>query len=186
MNDDTTDLPGRSWTIDSPDLHRVLSGMAARLSPPWFDQSLRSDLLQEVLLRLTELSGTPSGDRRRFLSSFLWQTVAYVRNEVARREGKRQQRELSLAEADTDPGNEGQGPAPQYGRVRLAETGRAIRCCLQRLRYERRVAVTLYLMGFKNREIAQSLRCRKKSAENRVYRGLEQLRACLVEQGVEQ
>jgi RNA polymerase sigma-70 factor, ECF subfamily len=67
-------------------------------------------------------------------------------------------------------------------------TGRAIReaiaDCLSRVILSRRRAVMLYLQGHSFAEIADLLSCAKKKAENLVYRGLADVRACLTAKGI--
>jgi RNA polymerase sigma-70 factor (ECF subfamily) len=47
------------------------------------------------------------------------------------------------------------------------------------LQDRRRTAVTLHLQGFRTGEVAAALGWTEKQAENLVYRGLADLRACL-------
>ncbi len=63
--------------------------------------------------------------------------------------------------------------------------GREIRSCLDNILPSRREAVTLYLLGCPVPEIAQRLTCREKSADNRVYRGMKDLRQCLLSKGIQ-
>jgi RNA polymerase sigma-70 factor (ECF subfamily) len=56
--------------------------------------------------------------------------------------------------------------------------------CLGRLSEDRRVAVTLYLQGFRMSETAVALAWAEKRVENLLYRGLKELRLCLGEKGV--
>jgi RNA polymerase sigma-70 factor (ECF subfamily) len=64
------------------------------------------------------------------------------------------------------------------------EVGRAIEVCLGGLRQERRMAVTLHLLGHSMAEIAKLAAWNHKRAENLVYRGLDDLRACLTAKGL--
>jgi RNA polymerase sigma-70 factor (ECF subfamily) len=63
------------------------------------------------------------------------------------------------------------------------ELGAAIRDCLARTKRERRLAVTLYLMGHSVPEAARILGWDEKRTENLVYRGLADVRQCLVRKG---
>lgn len=63
------------------------------------------------------------------------------------------------------------------------ELGVAVRGCLTCLSRERRLAVTLHLQGQSVPEVARLLGWDAKRAENLVYRGLGNLRACLIGKG---
>ena len=123
----------------------------------------REDLVQMALLRLLERPAgegtTPRG------ASYLWR-VAYtvVIDEIRR--FRRQQRQVEQLPAD-----ERGTPGPE-ARSELLE-------CLGALQDRRRTAVTLHLEGFRTAEVATALGWTEKQAENLVYRGLADLRACL-------
>lgn len=185
---------GRTWTLDDPSLQGVLKRMVEALCPAWFSADLREDVLQEIWFRLARHGDHPDGARREFNSTFLWVTTRNVRNERARNAVRRIQREVPLASDEqegpassepADPYPAAPSPDPNPGQAALGRAiGRAIRQCLSRLRPERRRAVTLYLLGFKVPEIAHRLGWTMKSAEGRVYKGLQQLRDSLVDAGV--
>jgi len=63
------------------------------------------------------------------------------------------------------------------------ELGTAVRDCLTAASRERRLAVTLYLQGHTVPETARILGWDNKRAENLVYRGLADLRQCLLGKG---
>jgi RNA polymerase sigma-70 factor (ECF subfamily) len=65
-----------------------------------------------------------------------------------------------------------------------AEIGRGIQDCLVCLKRERRLAVTLYLQGQGVVDISRVLEWPRKSVENLVYRGLADLRQCLLAKGL--
>ena len=64
------------------------------------------------------------------------------------------------------------------------QIGREIVECLSHLNRERRLAVTLYLQGHSVPEAARGLDWPAKRTENLVYRGLANLRACLLRKGL--
>ena len=64
------------------------------------------------------------------------------------------------------------------------EIGQGIRDCLARLKNERRMAVTLYLQGHSVPEASRILEWSTKRTENLVYRGLADLRECLLSKGL--
>ena len=67
--------------------------------------------------------------------------------------------------------------------ARLNELGAAVRACLGGLKRERRLAVTLHLQGHSVPETARLLGWVVKRTENLVYRGLADLRQCLMAKG---
>lgn len=71
---------------------------------------------------------------------------------------------------------------PEQG-VLLGEIGRDMFACLQQLDPLRRRAITLHLQGLVRHEVAGILGWTVKQTENRVYRGLADLRRCLSSKG---
>ena len=65
-----------------------------------------------------------------------------------------------------------------------SEIGRGILDCLSRMSRERRLAVTLYLQGHTVPEASRVLEWTAKRTENLVYRGLADLRECLLSKGL--
>jgi len=123
----------------------------------------REDLVQMALVRLLERRASEGTSPRG--ASYLWR-VAYtvVIDEIRR--FRRQQRQ-----AEQLPGDERGTPGP--------EARSEIQGCLDALQDRRRTAVILHLQGFRTREVANALGWTEKQAENLVYRGLADLRACL-------
>lgn len=64
------------------------------------------------------------------------------------------------------------------------QTGRGILACLARMKAERRRAVTLYLQGHSVPESSRILGWNRKRTENLVFRGLMDLRQCLIKKGL--
>ena len=64
------------------------------------------------------------------------------------------------------------------------EIGRGIEDCLAQMSDERRLAVTLYLQGHTVPEASRILDWSAKRTENLVYRGLADLRECLMLKGM--
>jgi RNA polymerase sigma-70 factor (ECF subfamily) len=143
-------------------IRQVLIRAVERHCPPAL-AAHREDLVQMALVRLLERprgeGSTPRG------ASYLWR-VAYtvVIDEIRR--FRRQQRQ-----AEQLPAGEHRTPGPE-ARSELLE-------CLAALQDRRRTAVTLHLRGFRTGEVATALGWTEKQAENLVYRGLADLRACL-------
>ena len=75
------------------------------------------------------------------------------------------------------------GPDPER-RAQARALGREIRQCLETIVPSRRTAVTLHLLGCPVAEISRRLGCSEESADNRVYRGMKDLRDCLEAKGL--
>ena len=143
-------------------IRQVLIRAVERHCPPAL-AAHREDLVQMALLRLLERPrGEGSAPRG---ASYLWR-VAYtvVIDEIRRfRRQQRQAEQLPVEQRGT--------PGPE-ARSELLD-------CLGVLQDRRRTAVTLHLQGFRTGEVAATLGWTEKQAENLVYRGLADLRACL-------
>lgn len=153
-----------------------------RVCPPWLgDQA--EDLAHVAYLKVVDL------DRRRRAAGrpeprpeYLWK-VAYttVIDEIRRR---RRRREVSLEEGVVPFETASPAPDPETSAAgRLL--GEAIRDCLRQLIPARRTPVLLRLAGHTVSELADLIGATPKRAENLVYRGLADLRACLRGKGVE-
>ena len=143
-------------------IRQVLIRAVERHCPPAL-AAQREDLVQTALVRLLERPrGEGSSPRG---ASYVWR-VAYtvVIDEIRR--FRRQQRQ-----AEQLPEGEQRTPGPE-ARSELLE-------CVGALQERRRTAVTLHLEGFRTAEVATALGWTEKQAENLVYRGLADLRACL-------
>lgn len=179
----TTTPRSTTWALDCLKLQESLEKMVGALCPKWFGPDLREEVSQETLLRLVQLGDLPGNEPREFCSSFLYKTISNVRLEMVRRIGKQRIRESILA-SDEESYLEILCPHANPERVvRSGEIGHCIDECLRRLQPDRHRAVTLHLLGLKVPEIAHQLGWKKKSAENRVFRGLDQLRTCLKQRG---
>ncbi len=156
---------GDDGSQDDPDgiarIRAVLIRAVERHCPPAL-AAHREDLVQVAMVRLLERPGEGTAARG---ASYLWR-VAYtvVIDEIRRfRRQERQAEELARGERGT--------PGPE-ARSEILD-------CLDGLQDRRRVAVTLHLQGFRTSEVAGALGWTEKQAENLVYRGLADLRACL-------
>lgn len=76
------------------------------------------------------------------------------------------------------------GPDP-HAVVQARQIGRAIRDCLSRLPPPRLRAVVLHMWGYNARQMERLLGWNVKRAHNLVFRGLENLRECLVLKGIQ-
>jgi RNA polymerase sigma-70 factor (ECF subfamily) len=127
--------------------------------------SARDDLVQSAMVRILER------DRHEDLSgrgtSYVWKVAQSVMVDELRRLG----RERRLVEEVSGQGRSFVDPA----------SGIQLRQCLSRLEKRRRMAVTLHLSGLRIPEVARASGWTEKTAENLIYRGLDDLRALLTE-----
>ena len=142
------------------------------------------DIVQVAWLRIEELRRRSEG--REELSSFYLRRTAYsaVIDELRRR---RRRAEVALPTPDAEGGGHheipGAAPTPEQHSAGR-EIGEAIRVCLGALVRPRRLAVALQLQGHSVPEVGSLLGWSVKKAENLVYRGLADLRACLAAKGL--
>ncbi len=100
-------------------------------------------------------------------------------DEIRRRRRRREQ--TGMEDEMTD--NEATEPDPERRSI-ARSLGREIRRCLEEIVASRRMAVTLHLLGCPVPEVSRRLRCSVKSADNRIYRGMKNLRDCLATKGL--
>ncbi|MCA9488951.1 MAG: RNA polymerase sigma factor [Myxococcales bacterium] len=168
-------VPATDAGHDYAELRSRLTTAMRRVCPPWLaDQS--DDLVQMSLMRI--LRGYADAQLN---TSFLHRVAHSVVIDEIRRRKRRNEVGItpSLPErirSDT--------PSPE-GVARGTEIGDAILECLAALLQDRRRAVTLHLQGHSVPEVAELLGFDRKQAENHVYRGLKDLRAALVERGLQ-
>lgn len=164
------------------DLERVRRFLiaAVRRSCPAAIAAEADDVVQQALIKLSK-TRIVSEENRGVPASYLWR-VAYTTliDEIRRRERRR---EVPLA--DDSPTVVPIAPHPDPEREAVSRgIGEEIRDCLQRMAEARRRAVTLHLVGHTVPEIARLLSWQPKQADNRVYRGMADLRRCLTTKGV--
>lgn len=186
---------GAAWADERYEALRAeLVRAVRRVCPGWLADR-RDDLVQVALLRVIEIERRGEGARE-LAPAYLARTAYCVLIDEIRK--LRRRREVPL-----DPGDRGGGErgdrgdrserswdlaAPQPGPQQVSEAGeigRGIRACLGRMVAPRRMAVTLHLLGHGVPEVARLLLWSGKRAENLVYRGLDDLRRCLREKGLE-
>ena len=150
-------------------LRTVLVRAVGKHCPPEL-ASFREDLVQVALLKLAERrevgEGNPAPE-----ASYAWKVAFTVVIDELR---KRRRGQAYALEVASQPGVHASSP----------EVGLAIDDCLERLLDDRRVAVTLYLQGFRMLESATAMGWTEKRVENLLYRGLKELRLCLEQKGV--
>jgi RNA polymerase sigma-70 factor (ECF subfamily) len=149
----------------------------SRVCPRLFSDR-REDLVHDCLLRVMDVMRKSEG--RRLTSSYLYKVAYSVLIDEIRRVRRRRESPLAEGEPAVDAGARGNPEAAAAGR----EIGDGILECLRRLIRERRLGVTLYLQGHSVAEAAKILDWAPKKTENLVYRGLADLRDCLLSKGI--
>jgi RNA polymerase sigma-70 factor (ECF subfamily) len=161
------------------ELREGLARAISRICPPWLAAS-REDLVQAALIKVMELRRRGEGSGG-FASSYLWKVAHSALVDEIRRRRRRREQPLD----DEPPGAEPAvgDPGPEE-RALGGELGRAIRWCLEKMVRPRRQAVTLHLQGHRVKETASLMGWAVKRADNLIYRGLQDLRACLEAKGL--
>ena len=130
---------------------------------------MREDLVHVAFLKLAERGKFEESKAPE--ASYLWRVAFTVVIDELR---KRRRGEAYASEVASRAEVRASGP----------DIGLEIDDCLSRLSDDRRVAVTLYLQGFRMLETATASGWTEKRVENLLYRGLKELRLCLGEKGV--
>ena len=132
------------------------------------------------MIKLHRLAESGEGTAR-FSASYLEKTAYSAVVDEIRRAYRRKDEAVDGAQLQAHARED--DPAPD--RLAAAgEIGAGILDCLRALVLARRLAVTYYLLGCSVPETARYLRWSAKKAENGVYRGLADLRACLTRKGL--
>jgi RNA polymerase sigma-70 factor (ECF subfamily) len=155
-----------------------------RQCPAWLSDQAQ-DIAQAALIKVMAVEQRAEGERP--LSPFYLHRAAHsaLVDEIRRR---KRRPEISLQDG-TEPGGDqsprfeprAQGDPERSASFR--ELGAAVRDCLLGAKRERRLAVTLYLQGHSVPEVARILGWDAKRTDNLVYRGLADLRQCLMGKG---
>jgi RNA polymerase sigma-70 factor (ECF subfamily) len=169
--------------IDYARLRTDLARAVARVCPGWL-ASQRDDLVQTAFIRVMQVieakaRSADEGEGIKALQASYLYKVAYsaLVDEIRR---VRRRRETGLEDVTVEP-IERSDPERTASSSEIAG---AIRDCLSRLKEERRLAVTLYLQGHSVPSAARVLDWTAKRTENLVYRGLAELRQCLLSKGM--
>ena len=163
---------------DYGQLRLQLEGAVRRICPQWL-RNRSEDLVQVALIKVFEIRRKSEGNRS-FSSSYLWR-VAYsaLIDEIRR---QRRRKETGVADEDLEREAAILDPDPE-ALLAGSQIGEGIQQCLNKLVASRRLAMTLYLQGHSVPSAAEVLGFSPKKTENLVYRGLQQLRECLVKKG---
>ncbi len=176
-------MPSRLQLIDVAELRRTLARVVTRVCPAWL-AAQRDDVVQAAVMRVVSVldKSASTGEADPPVStSYLYKAAQSALIDEIRRVRRRRETDFETTAASTFavPGDDPERKAA------WREVGRGIRSCLQQLKRERRMTVTLYLQGHDVREAARILDWPVKRTENLVYRGLADLRACLKSKGME-
>lgn len=159
------------------DLDRALT----RICPAWLVDR-KDDLVQTAMAALLEKKDR-GGEVDRPRSSSYYRRKAYwlLVDEIRRH---RRMRETALEDSGMAVDGTSSRVSPERESL-SREVGQAIEACLQEMVRPRRLAVVLHLQGHTVREAAGILSWGRKRTDNLVYRGLANLRSCLVRKGFE-
>jgi RNA polymerase sigma-70 factor (ECF subfamily) len=177
----STDVVGDE-VLDFATLRQDVARAVARLCPRWMADR-RDDLVQAAVMRVMHITAKRSaaGEGNQFLSpSYLYKVAYSVLVDEIRRFRR-------LSETNLEDETVGHAASATENPERTAaskEIGRGIQGCLARMKRERRLAVTLHLQGHTVVEAARILDWAAKQTENLVYRGLADLRKCLLAKGI--
>ena len=162
--------------LDVEQLRADIVRAVRSVCPRWLAQHA-DDLSQIAVSRILDRLRTAEGHLE-LSQGYLYRTAySVVVDEIRRR---RRLQEIPLEANAPIESSEGNPERQTFSR----EVRDAVTECLARLATSRRRAVTLHLMGHSVDEISALLECRYKQAENLVYRGMADLRACLKKRGV--
>lgn len=172
-----------SESIDYTKLRQDFVRAVARLCPGWLSNQ-RDDLVQAAVMRVMHIvskqTDSPEGESA-FASSYLYKVAHSALVDEIRRMTRRQETGLDDAAVDRVALNF-QDPE----RVAASrQIGQGIQDCLSRMHRDRRLAVTLHLQGHSVPDASRVLDWPAKRTENLVYRGLADLRECLMSKGIQ-
>ena len=168
--------------LDYDRLRQDVVRAVARLCPAWMSQR-RDDLVQIAvmrIMRITEKRSESDEVNEPLSTSYLYKVAYSVLVDEIRRLRRHPETDIEddavapLAVARENPER----------TAASTEIGRGIQECLAQMKRERRLAATLHLQGHTVPEAAKILDWAVKQTENLVYRGLADLRKCLLARGI--
>lgn len=172
----TRGTPGRPSGPEIEEFRRRLTGAVGRLCPRWLERE-REDLVQASVVRILDVARQTGSFE--FNATYLWKTAYAVVLDETRRVRWKFERRL---EEGMEPGSGGPEANPE-SRALASEFVHGVEECLRGLALDRRRAVQLRLAGFAHAEAAGLLGTDEKRISNLIYRGFEDLRACLRAKG---
>jgi DNA-directed RNA polymerase specialized sigma24 family protein len=164
--------PGETQLDPDAALRAQLYAHVVRYCPSWL-RGEADDIAQKAWLRLqSDAAGAAPAGPALVARVAYCATVDEIRRRRRRREVPLEERPAVRADGD---------PARSAG---ARELRRSIEDCLARMLHDRRLAVTLRLLGHTVTDCARLLEWPAKRAENMVLRGLSDLRRCLAAKGI--
>jgi RNA polymerase sigma-70 factor (ECF subfamily) len=175
-------VPSSIQSIDYAKLRQDFVKAVARLCPGWLANQ-RDDLVQAAVMRVMQIVSRHENraSDAGLAASYLYKVAHSALVDEIRRANRRQETALDdstverVAITFQDPERS----------AASREIGRRIQDCLASMHRDRRQAVALYLQGHSVPEAARLLDWPAKRTENLVYRGLADLRECLMAKGIE-
>jgi RNA polymerase sigma-70 factor (ECF subfamily) len=162
--------------LDPERLRATVARAVRKVCPRWLADEA-DDIVQVATVRLFDRMQASDGAVE-FSAAYAYRTAySAVIDEIRRRRRSR----VVPMESDVPTSSPTDDPERQAMRQELR---RAIHACVAALALARRRAVTLHLLEHSLAEIGELLECGRKKADNLVYRGLRDLRACLRRRGV--
>ncbi|MEZ4322011.1 MAG: RNA polymerase sigma factor [Myxococcota bacterium] len=161
------------------DLRDRLERACRKIAPHWMSDRV-DDLVQVALMKV--LRSGKVEDQVEMNNTFLYRIAHSVVVDEIRSHRRRNETGMDPKLPDPVEPSVRTNPEAMTGG---AEIGVEIVDCLGQLAQSRRRAVTLYLQGHSVPETGKMLGFSDKKAENLVYRGLADLRACLKKKGLE-
>ena len=156
-------------------LHGRLTAAVNAVCPAWM-RDREDDLVQAGMMAVMRIES--KGEEIEGLPTSYIRRVAYTAlvDAIRRRRSRREVSLETMTENEMAPPTADTGPEQD---LQACEIATGLRECLSLLVGARRNAVTLYLLGYKTPEVAARMGWKAKRASNLVYRGLDNLRACL-------
>lgn len=182
MNDDvvTQDaLSAPRWTT----LRALVVRAVRRQCPAWL--SADAEDIAQVAVAKVMASGKTGEGNPDLPASYLYKVVHSALVDEIRRRRRRREEALEVVSAEGEPRRvrEPVAAGDPESEASRRELGSAVRSCLSAMKRERRLAVVLYLQQHTVPETARILGWAAKRTENLVYRGLADLRQCLLAKG---
>lgn len=154
------------------------------ICPAWLGER-REDLAQKAVLRILEWVKR-SKHHQELTQVFLYRVAqSVVLDEVrgARREKNKHREHTQRTAASQQGPTETPLDTPERTIEKRLQMEH-IKSCMRELTNDKRIAVTLMLQGYSQKEAAQMLNWKPKKVENHSLRGKAELRACLRNKGV--
>ncbi len=164
------------------DLRRRLLGAVRRSCPAWLSSQVE-DIAQEALIKIVGIIQRTGETNRVLPASYINKAAYHATVDAMRRNRRQGSKEVSMQEEAEFPIVEKILPDPEQAVIseRIKE---GIQQCLGTIVAPRSAAVVLHLQGHSVPEIGELMSWTGTKTTNLVYRGLKDLRKCLVKKGL--